>query len=146
MINSLTCVEIKNYRMAYLGNLGYFQQEQQFVYIKISWKCWFQFGLLDTVSASIFKDWILENFNQRAMWNFQMFNVFFKNKWLWIFKMKFSTPFILLFSSFTFATRQNDGPCEYGCWGGEIDKDCERGCIAWCVEQARDSRTAIIDW
>ena len=64
-------------------------------------------------------------------WNFE----------LWMFKMKFFTSLILFLLPFTFAAQQNDGPCEYGCWGGEIDPDCERGCIAWCVEQDWDLRT-----
>ena len=78
------------------------------------------------------------------MWNCQMFLKFFTNKELWILKMKIFTSYILLLSSFTFASQGNDGPCEYGCWGGEIDKDCERGCITWCVEQVRDSLTTTL--
>ena len=58
--------------------------------------------------------------------------------------MKIFTSYILLLSSFTFASQGNDGPCEYGCWGGEIDKDCERGCIQWCEEQDRDSLTTTL--
>ena len=58
--------------------------------------------------------------------------------------MKIFTPLILFLLHFTFATQQNDGPCEYGCWGGEIDVDCERGCIQWCEEQDRALWTCII--
>ena len=86
----------------------------------------------------------LEILKIERMWNCQMFLKFFTNKGLWILKMKIFTSYILLLSSFTFASQGNDGPCEYGCWGGEIDKDCERGCITWCVEQVRDSLTTTL--